>query len=46
MLSRIVCQKLTELTGQQFVVENRGGSGGNVGAEAIKNSAPTATRSA
>lgn len=40
VLSRIVCQKLTELTGQQFVVENRGGSGGNVGAEAIKNSAP------
>jgi len=40
VLSRIVCQKLTELTGQQFIVDNRGGSGGNVGAEAIKNSAP------
>lgn len=40
VLSRIACQKLTELTGQQFIVENRGGSGGNVGAEAIKNSAP------
>lgn len=36
VLSRIACQKLTELTGQQFVVENKGGSGGNVGAEAIK----------
>ncbi len=38
VLSRIACQKLTELSGQQFVVENKGGSGGNVGAEAIKNS--------
>jgi tripartite-type tricarboxylate transporter receptor subunit TctC len=38
VLSRIACQKLTELTGQQFVVENKGGSGGNVGAEAIAHS--------
>ncbi|MFO1062235.1 MAG: tripartite tricarboxylate transporter substrate binding protein, partial [Dongiaceae bacterium] len=34
VLSRIACQKLSELTGQQFVVENKGGSGGNVGADA------------
>ena len=40
VLSRIACQKLTELTGQQFVVENRGGSGGNVGADALAKSAP------
>ena len=40
VLSRIVCQELTELTGQQFIVENRSGSGGNVGAEAIAKSAP------
>jgi tripartite-type tricarboxylate transporter receptor subunit TctC len=40
VLSRIACQKLTELTGQQFIVENKGGSGGNVGAEAIAHSAP------
>ena len=40
MLSRIVCQKLTELTGQQFIVDNKAGSGGNVGADAIANSAP------
>ncbi len=38
ILSRIACQKLSELTGQQFIVDDRGGSGGNVGAEAIKNS--------
>ena len=40
VLSRIACQKLTELTGQQFIVDNRGGSGGNVGADAIAKSAP------
>ncbi|SKA16561.1 Tripartite-type tricarboxylate transporter, receptor component TctC [Enhydrobacter aerosaccus] len=39
-LSRIVCQKLSELSGQQFIVENRGGSGGNVGADAIAHSPP------
>ena len=40
VLSRIVCQELSELTGQQFLVENKGGSGGNVGADAIAKSAP------
>jgi tripartite-type tricarboxylate transporter receptor subunit TctC len=40
VLSRIACQKLTELSGQQFVVENKGGSGGNVGADAIAHSTP------
>jgi tripartite-type tricarboxylate transporter receptor subunit TctC len=38
ILSRIACQKMSEITGQQFIVDDRGGSGGNVGAEAIKNS--------
>ena len=38
VLSRMVCQQLSELTGQQFVVENKGGSGGNVGADAIAKS--------
>ncbi|WP_428665466.1 Bug family tripartite tricarboxylate transporter substrate binding protein [Reyranella sp.] len=40
VLSRIACQKLSDLTGQQFIVENKGGSGGNVGADAIAHSAP------
>src|SRR5579862_9283087 len=40
VLSRIVCQKLSELSGQQFIVDDRGGSGGNVGADAIAHSAP------
>ena len=39
-LSRIVCQELTELTGKQFIVENKGGSGGNVGMDALAQSAP------
>src|SRR5690348_2603576 len=38
VLSRVVCQQLSEVTGQQFVVENKGGSGGNVGADAIAKS--------
>jgi tripartite-type tricarboxylate transporter receptor subunit TctC len=39
-LSRIVCQQLSELTGQQFIVENKSGSGGNVGTDAIAKAAP------
>ncbi|MBX9943833.1 MAG: tripartite tricarboxylate transporter substrate binding protein [Reyranella sp.] len=39
-LSRILCQKLTELSGQQFIVENRGGSGGNVGMDVLAKSDP------
>jgi tripartite-type tricarboxylate transporter receptor subunit TctC len=39
-LSRLFCAKMTELTGQQWVVENRGGSGGNVGMDALAQSAP------
>jgi tripartite-type tricarboxylate transporter receptor subunit TctC len=39
-LSRLYCQKMTEITGQQFVVENRGGSGGDVGVDVVAKSAP------
>src|SRR4051812_19103876 len=39
-LSRIVCAELAELTGQQFIVENKAGSGGNVGTDAIAKAAP------
>jgi tripartite-type tricarboxylate transporter receptor subunit TctC len=39
-LSRIVCQQLSEFTGQQFIIENKAGSGGNVGSEAIARAAP------
>jgi tripartite-type tricarboxylate transporter receptor subunit TctC len=39
-LSRIVCNQLSELTGQQFIVDNKAGSGGNIGTDAIAKSAP------
>src|SRR6202051_5328914 len=39
-LSRILCQKMSELSGQAFVVENRGGAGGVLGADAVAKSAP------
>ena len=39
-LSRQLCQKMAELSGQQFVVENRTGSGGIVGNLAIAPSPP------
>ncbi len=39
-LSRLYCAKMGEITGQQFVVENRSGSGGNVGVDAIAKSKP------
>jgi tripartite-type tricarboxylate transporter receptor subunit TctC len=35
IVARVLSQKLAEQTGQQFVVENRAGAGGNIGAEAV-----------
>ena len=37
-LSRLFCSAMSELTGQQFVVDNRGGGGGDVGMEAVARS--------
>jgi tripartite-type tricarboxylate transporter receptor subunit TctC len=37
-LSRIFCARMSELTNQQWIVENRGGSGGNVGMDALAKS--------
>lgn len=39
-LSRLYCARMAEITGQQFVVENRSGSGGVVGADAVAKSRP------
>jgi tripartite-type tricarboxylate transporter receptor subunit TctC len=45
IVARVVAQKLSERNnGQTFFVENRGGAGGNIGAEAVANSSRTATR--
>ena len=37
-LSRVLCQKMSELSGQSFVVENKAGAGGVLGADAIAKS--------
>lgn len=39
-IARIVCQRLGEALGQAFVIENRPGGGGTLGAEAVARSAP------
>jgi len=40
IIARIVGAKLNDALGQQFVVENRAGAGGNIGAAAVAKSAP------
>ena len=40
IIARVLAQKLSERTGQQFFVENRGGAGGNIGAEAVASASP------
>lgn len=40
VVGRIVAQKLTESMGQQFVVDNRGGASGSIGADVVAKAAP------
>ena len=40
LMARVVAQKLTDVFGQQVVVENRAGANGLVGAQAVARSAP------
>lgn len=40
IIARLVGQKLTEAWGQQFVVDNRAGAGGLVGAETVAKASP------
>jgi len=40
VVGRLIGQRLTEHFGQPFVVDNRGGGGGSVGAEAVARSSP------
>src|SRR5688572_15706232 len=40
ILSRLIGQRLQERLRQPFIVENRGGAGGNLATEAVANAAP------
>jgi tripartite-type tricarboxylate transporter receptor subunit TctC len=40
LVARTIAQRLTEALGQTFVVENRGGAGGVIGADIVAKSAP------
>ncbi|HKP67103.1 MAG TPA: tripartite tricarboxylate transporter substrate-binding protein, partial [Casimicrobiaceae bacterium] len=40
ILARAVAQKLSETWGQQVIVDNRPGAGGNIGSELVAKSAP------
>ncbi|WP_027522217.1 tripartite tricarboxylate transporter substrate binding protein [Bradyrhizobium sp. Ec3.3] len=40
VLSRLICQRLSERLGQTFVVENKPGAGSNIGTQAVIASAP------
>jgi tripartite-type tricarboxylate transporter receptor subunit TctC len=40
VLSRLICQRLSDRLGQPFVVENKPGAGSNIGTQAVINSPP------
>jgi len=40
IVARVVFQQVSEQTGQTFVIDNRAGAGGNIGAEVVAKSAP------
>src|ERR1035437_1902060 len=40
VLARILAERLKEMFGQTFVIENRPGAGGNIGIAAVTGSAP------
>ena len=43
IIARLIGQRLSERLGQQFVIENKPGAGGNIGAELVINADPMAT---
>src|SRR5262245_59518407 len=39
-IARVLSNRLSDMWGQQVVIENRGGAGGNLGAQAVAQAAP------
>src|SRR5690606_41052006 len=44
MLARLIQPTMTEVLGEQVIVENRGGAGGNIGSASVARSAPDGHR--
>src|SRR5687767_7608209 len=40
IFARLLGERLSQTLGQQFVIENRGGAGGNLGADAVAKAEP------
>lgn len=40
IFARLIADKLSQSTGQQFIIDNRGGAGGNIGADAVAKAPP------
>ncbi len=40
VIARVIAARMTEVTGQQFIVDNRAGAGGNIGTGIVANAAP------
>lgn len=40
VIARIIAARMTEITGHQFIVDNRAGAGGNIGTGIVANAAP------
>lgn len=40
VVARVVFQQVSETTGQQFIIDNRAGAGGNIGADIVARAAP------
>ena len=45
IVARYIAEKLAADTGQSFIVDNKPGADGNIGAALVRNSGPTGTRS-